>query len=102
MVEVAKVHYPFLPVGLLLKDRFPSIDRVRRLACPVLVIAGDRDGIVPPSQSRALFEAAPSALKRFVLIPGADHNDYELQAGPGLVREVADFVRLALDAGEGG
>ena len=97
MADVGKHHYPFLPVGLLLRDRYPSLERVGHLDCPLLVIAGGRDTIVPPSQSRALFEAAPSGFKRFLPLPGADHNDFELLAGPELINEVTHFFRLALE-----
>ena len=61
---------------------------------PVLVIAGTRDGIVPLSHSRRLFDAA-SEPKRFVAIEGADHNDLALLAGDQLVRETAQWLRGA-------
>ena len=73
----ASVHYPWLPVGWLLIDRYPSIDRIGSLSAPVLVIAGDRDDIVPESLSRRLYEAAPDP-KRYLLVPGTGHNDPEL------------------------
>ena len=73
----ASVHYPWLPVGWLLIDRYPSIDRIGSLAVPVMVIAGDRDDIVPESLSRKLYDAAPDP-KRYLLVPGTGHNDPEL------------------------
>ncbi|HZD02156.1 MAG TPA: alpha/beta hydrolase [Actinomycetes bacterium] len=91
LADVGRVHYPFLPVRLLLRDRYASIEQVGGLRCPVLVIAGDRDGIVPAEQSRRLAEAIPGP-KRFVLIPGADHNDLELLAGRRLIGEAVRFV----------
>jgi len=78
-------------VRQLLRDRFDAIDQIPRLTCPVLVIAGDNDTIVPPEQSRRMFEAA-SGPKRFVLIPGADHNDFALLAGQQLTTEVSQFL----------
>ena len=97
MVDVARHHYPWLPVGWLLADRYPSIERIGRLACPILVIAGDRDSIIPIAQSRRLYEEARTSNKRWLLVPGADHNDYELLAGDRLVDAV---VRLLHDDGE--
>ena len=47
LVDIGRVHYPFLPVDLLLWDRFASIDAIGDIRCPTLVIAGDRDRIVP-------------------------------------------------------
>jgi uncharacterized protein len=94
LADVGRVHYPFLPVRLLLKDRYASIEQVGRLRCPVLVVAGERDGIVPWEQSRRLAAAIPER-KRFVLVPGADHNSLELLAGQRLIGEVVRFVAEA-------
>jgi uncharacterized protein len=91
LADMGRLHYPFLPTGPLLRDRFDSLGRVGRLACPVLVVAGAEDRIVPPEHSRRLYAAAPEP-KRFVLIPGADHNDAELLAGGRLMDEVRAFL----------
>jgi fermentation-respiration switch protein FrsA (DUF1100 family) len=92
LAEVGRRHYPWLPVSLLLADRYDAAGRAGRLAAPLLVVAGGRDRIVPPAHSRRLFEAAPEP-KRFVLLPGADHNDLDLLAGPRLLAEVMAFLR---------
>jgi fermentation-respiration switch protein FrsA (DUF1100 family) len=95
LADIGRVHYPFLPVRLLLRDRYASIEQVGGLRCPVLVVAGAADGIVPWEQSRRLAEAIPEP-KRFVLIPSADHNSLELLAGQRMIGEV---VRFVADAG---
>lgn len=76
-VDVARVHYPFLPVRWLLADRWPSIDRIRNLSCPLLVIAGTGDTVVPFEQSVRLHDAYDGD-KRFVRIDDVDHNDVAL------------------------
>jgi len=91
LVEVGRLHYPLLPVGLLLSDRYPSIDRIPGLACPLLVIAGERDTIVPPSSSRALFDAAPQGMRRFLSVPSAGHNDRALLDGARMIEAIEDF-----------
>ena len=55
--DMGRVHYPLLPTGPLLRDRFDSIARIGRVRRPVLVIAGDHDQIVPLEQSRRLHVA---------------------------------------------
>lgn len=92
LAEVGRVHYPLLPVRLLLRDRYSSLERIRSLACPLLVVAGGGDRIIPAGQSRTLFDAAPDVAKRFVLLPGLDHNDPELIDGEVLVSETARFL----------
>jgi uncharacterized protein len=94
LTEVGRRLYPWLPVSLLLADRYDSLGQAGRLAAPLLVVAGERDGIVPAAHSRRLFDAAPEP-KRFVLLPGADHNDLDLLAGARLLEEVQAFLRDA-------
>ncbi len=94
LVEVGRVHYPWLPIGRLLIDRYPSIDRIGSLAVPVMVIAGDRDEIVPESLSRKLYDATPDP-KRYLLVPGANHNDPALIDGRHMLDEVGRFLSEA-------
>jgi fermentation-respiration switch protein FrsA (DUF1100 family) len=61
LADMGRVHYWGLPLGLLLRDRFASIDRIAEIRCRLLVIAGDRDSIVPAEQSQRLYAAAPEA-----------------------------------------
>ena len=91
LADVAAVHYPWLPARWLLMDRYPSIERIASVRAPVLVVAGDLDDIVPESMSRRLFEAA-SEPKRYVVVPGAGHNDFDLLAGPRLLDEIERFL----------
>ncbi|MBM3779028.1 MAG: alpha/beta hydrolase [Acidimicrobiia bacterium] len=84
-------HYPFLPVRLLLRDRYDSLGRLPRIRAPLLVIAGDADRVVPVEQSRRLFEAAAEP-KQLLVLPGADHNDPALLDGRELVDAVIGFL----------
>lgn len=95
--DVAAHHYPVLPVRLLLRDRYPSLETIGKVLSPLLVIAGDADRIVPVGQSRRLFQAGPGP-KRLLILPGADHNDEALQAGPEMVEAIAAFLEEILGA----
>jgi pimeloyl-ACP methyl ester carboxylesterase len=86
LAAVGRVHYPFLPVGLLLRDRFPVIDHIGRGGAPTTVVYGTRDSIVPPEQSRAVAEAAPGP--RSVVAIEANHNDPALLDGAELIEAV--------------
>ena len=91
LTDVGRQHYPWLPVKWLLTDRYGSAARVAQLTVPLLVIAGERDQIVPAALSRRLYDAA-SVPKRFVLVPGADHNDAALLDGAQMADEILRFL----------
>jgi fermentation-respiration switch protein FrsA (DUF1100 family) len=94
LVDVARLHYPWLPVSGLLRDRYPSIERIGSVGAPTIVVAGEADSIVPVAQSRELFAAIPGT-KELLEIPGADHNDPALVAGDDMIDAVVEFVSRA-------
>jgi len=85
--ELGRLHYPFVPAALI-PDAYPTLRRVRELDAPLLLLHGDRDEIVPLSQGRALFEAAPGP-KQIHVFPGLGHNDLVPLAGAELARVIA-------------
>lgn len=91
LAAVGQAHYPFLPVRALLKDRYPLRDTLRGVRVPVTVVYGSADSIVPPEQSRAVADAAPT-LRRLVEVRGADHNDLVLLDGPQVVDAIVEVA----------
>jgi uncharacterized protein len=89
VTEVARHHYPWLPVRLLLRHPFDSLSRAPQIQTPLAVFAGGRDGVVPPAHSRRLFEAWAGA-KRWIEIPEADHGDISIY--PAFERGIDDFL----------
>src|SRR3989441_8132785 len=57
IVEVAKHHYPFLPVSLMLRHRFDSLALASRIEAPLLCLVATEDRVIPAAHSRVLFEA---------------------------------------------
>ena len=57
MVELSKIYYPYLPVNLLLKDRYDSINKISKITFPKLVMHGDKDNIVPFRMGKRMFES---------------------------------------------
>ena len=86
-----RAHYPFLPVRLLARDRFPVRDLVARITVPTLVVYGTADSVVPPAQSAAV-AAGAAGLFRVVAVEGADHNDASLLYGDQLIAAIADLA----------
>jgi len=74
MIAIGKLHYPWLPVSLLLKHRFEAAADAALCREPLLAIVGESDSIIPPARSRALY-AAWAGSKSWLVVPGAGHND---------------------------
>jgi fermentation-respiration switch protein FrsA (DUF1100 family) len=91
LVDVGRLHYPFLPVRLMLRDRYESKGIASALRCPALVIAGGADRVIPESLSREVFDALPGP-KRLLVVPGADHNDAALIHGTEVVAAISTFL----------
>ncbi len=75
MAEVAQHHYPFVPVKLLLTQRFASEEKIGKIHVPILIGHGCRDSIVPFSMSDRLAKAAAGRVFR-IECTQADHNDF--------------------------
>ena len=88
LADVAGEHYPFLPVRLLLKDRYPLAERIRDVRVPTVVVYGSADSVVPAEQSRTVARVAGGPVTS-IEQPGADHNDAELFDDPRLVDAAA-------------
>lgn len=90
IADVAQGMYPFVPVRLLVRDRFDSISKISEVRSPLLVIHGEDDNIIPVRYGRRLLAAANDP-KAAHFVPGAGHNDLH---GFGIAEVVVEFVRL--------
>jgi hypothetical protein len=73
VTDVAARRFPYLPVHYLLRDRFDSMAHIGRVRARLLVVHGDRDGIVPYDLGQRLFAAAREP-KRMLTLRGAGHT----------------------------
>jgi uncharacterized protein len=72
--DVAGHLYPFIPVQLLMRNRFDSISRIAACRRPVFVAHGTADELIPFELGQRLYEAANEP-KEFFTMPGHGHND---------------------------
>lgn len=78
LTHVAKRHYPYAPVDLLLRHRFESIRLSPAITSPVLMLVAAEDSIVPKSHSRLLSDHWGGAVT-YCEIANTDHNTIGLQ-----------------------
>ncbi len=76
---MARAVYPFLP-AFLVRTRFDNGAKIGRISIPKLIVQAERDEVVPPEQTRRLFDLARPP-KEYFVIPGAGHNDSYLVGG---------------------
>ncbi|WP_198586959.1 alpha/beta hydrolase [Glycomyces xiaoerkulensis] len=102
LADAGAEHYPLLPVGVLLRDRYPVTEHLESNAAPVTVVYSDADEIIPADLSRRVAEAAEDtgAPVTEVAIDGPGHNDPALVHGPRVIDAVASLADgLGLTAG---
>ncbi len=80
-------------VPLFPGDRFKNLDKMERVTCPVLVMHGRADTLIPFHHGEALFAAARGP-KRSLWVDQAGHNDLLLTAEDAYDQAITDFVRL--------
>ncbi len=81
-----KTRWPLLPW-----DKFNSVRSLRKVDCPVLLMHGRQDEILPFWHAEALYAAAPDP-KQHLWIEGGRHNDYAYVAGPDYCSSIGRFL----------
>ena len=56
IVEMGKISFPYLPIKLILKDRYDSVDKLKNIQIPALVLHGKNDSLVPFYMGKEIFE----------------------------------------------
>lgn len=98
------LHAPFLSIYrvvidtkcTLLGDKFPNIDYAPHVRCPVFLIHGTKDSIVPFSHSEQLYEQFPKEyIQRPFFVKGMGHNQIHQVLRPVLVKRLTQFLETA-------
>jgi fermentation-respiration switch protein FrsA (DUF1100 family) len=74
MIDTAAYHFPWLPVKWIMRNRFPSAQRIAAYKGPLLQSHGTADRVVPFEMGKRLFDAATTPNKRFFVVEEGDHN----------------------------
>lgn len=88
--DVGAHHYPWLPVRLMLREKYPVVEHVREIGAPVVVVYGDADSVIPPDLSRTVARETRN-LADEVVLRGTDHND-SVMFGSRMAEIVAALV----------
>ena len=94
LVNIAREYFRWLPVGLLLRDRYESASRASEVEAPVLVVIAGEDEIIPRARSEALAVAFAPGQARVEVVPGVGHNT--LDWSPAYLKAVREFLAKEL------
>ncbi len=91
LVDAAAAHFPWLPVRLLIRDRFDSVANLERFAGPVAVLVAGQDTVVPTALGRELYDRYDGP-KRLWEVRQAGHNTILAMTGRETWEEISRFV----------
>jgi fermentation-respiration switch protein FrsA (DUF1100 family) len=92
--DLAAALYPWMPARRLARIKYPTGEYLKAVSCPVLIVHGRDDEIIPFDQGRKLFERAREP-KHFLELPGG-HNDGFLVSGRRYLDGLDSFLADSL------
>lgn len=92
LASVAHSKFPFLPVRLLLTDKYDSINNMKLFKGRIVVVGAEKDEIIPIRHARRLYDSLSAIEKRMWVIAGAGHNNWLMYAQASLWKEIIDFI----------
>ena len=89
MVDAAKTFYPYIPVNLLLKDKFKNEDKVKNINSPILIMHGEVDQIVPFAMGKRIFEVANEPKFSYF----TKHDNHMMEYDENLLKALNSFLK---------
>ncbi len=77
MQEVSKQHYPFMPTDIIVKHEYETINKLKNISCPIVVVHSKNDEVIPFSHAERIFERA-NRPKTFIELRGGHGNGFLL------------------------
>ena len=87
VAEVGKIKFPFLPVNLILKDKFESKKNIHQVKCPILVMHGFSDKIVPFYMGKNIFDSIEDEKYSFFT-----EDDHMMQYDFKMIKAIKNFI----------
>jgi pimeloyl-ACP methyl ester carboxylesterase len=93
LAEMVRLFYPRFPVRLLLRHRFESERKMRKVKCPTLIAHSTGDGLIPADMAHRLASATAGPVLMHT-IPNVTHRMCEILdlAGDSLLARIREFV----------
>ena len=89
MIDAGKDKYPYLPVKLLLKDKYESNKKIKNIKSPILIMHGMVDNIVPFDMGKKMYELANEPKYSYF----SEYDDHMMEYNEKLLKALKDFIR---------
>jgi hypothetical protein len=89
--DMAHQFIPWLPMSLIMRYRFDNLSKVAEISCPILIVHGTEDELVPLAMAGRLAAAAKGKATRYNVI-GGGHNDVFKVGGIALLDQISKFL----------
>ena len=89
MIDAAKNFYPYIPVGLLLKDKFDNKSKIKNISIPVLIMHGEVDQIVPFFMGKKIYEIANEPKYSYF----TKHDNHMMEYDENLIKALNSFLK---------
>jgi len=90
IADTAKIYYPYLPIDLLIKDRYDSLKKIKNINIPILVMHGKKDEVVPFKMGKELFEKANKPKLSYF----PDNDNHMMEFNDRLMNSLKKFLGL--------
>jgi len=88
MVDAGKNKYPYLPVRLLLKDKYESNRKIKNIKSPILIMHGKVDNLVPFDMGKKMYELANEPKYYYF----SEYDDHMMEYNEKLLQVLKDFI----------
>ncbi len=88
MLKLSRKYYPWLPTGLLLKDKYETNKKIKKIFSPILILHGRKDDIVPFEMGEQLFIQANEPKYNYFV----DNDDHMMDFNKDLINSINQFI----------
>lgn len=85
--------YWLFPIELIIRQRFESLDKIKTIGMPTLILTGTEDLQIPVEMGKSLYEAVSSEFKQLIIIEGGGHDNHLAEEHRRLVKK---FIEQAM------
>jgi uncharacterized protein len=89
MIDVAKNFYPYIPVALLLRDKYDNQNKIKNIKIPILVMHGEADQIVPFWMGKKIYQLANQPKYSYF----TKYDDHMMEYDKKLILALKTFIK---------